>query len=44
MDIGSIKTHHDFSGKNCPEILLDEDRWEEFIDMVKRELESQGLK
>ncbi|HML37935.1 MAG TPA: N-acetylmuramoyl-L-alanine amidase [Bacillota bacterium] len=35
LDIESVKTHHDFSGKNCPEILLKEGRWDEFIDMVK---------
>lgn len=35
LDIESVKTHHDFSGKDCPEILLKENRWDEFIDMVK---------
>ncbi|HWQ78213.1 MAG TPA: N-acetylmuramoyl-L-alanine amidase [Anaerovoracaceae bacterium] len=38
LDIDRVKTHCDFSGKNCPEILLGEGRWEEFIDMVKQEL------
>lgn len=41
LDIASVKTHHDFSGKNCPEILLSEDRWEEFVNMVKQELPAE---
>lgn len=40
LDIDCVKTHRDFSGKNCPEILLSEGRWEEFLGMVKQELES----
>lgn len=38
LDIDRVKTHCDFSGKNCPDILLSEGRWDEFIGMVKREL------
>lgn len=38
LDIGRVKTHCDFSGKDCPEILLGEGRWDEFIDMVKMSL------
>jgi len=37
LKIGSVKTHEDFSGKHCPDILLREDRWDEFIEMVKEE-------
>ncbi|MDD2189495.1 MAG: N-acetylmuramoyl-L-alanine amidase [Eubacteriales bacterium] len=38
LDISRVKKHEDFSGKYCPEILLAEDRWEEFVEMVKQEL------
>jgi N-acetylmuramoyl-L-alanine amidase len=38
LDIGSVKKHEDFSGKHCPDILLSEGRWEEFVDMVEAEL------
>jgi len=39
LDIESVKTHEDFSGKHCPDILLSEDRWGEFVDMVREELD-----
>jgi N-acetylmuramoyl-L-alanine amidase CwlA len=42
LDIGSVKKHQDFSGKHCPDKLLTEDRWNDFIDMVKTELEAQN--
>ena len=29
-----VKKHQDFSGKLCPEILLESGRWEEFLEMV----------
>jgi N-acetylmuramoyl-L-alanine amidase CwlA len=38
LDIGSVKKHQDFSGKDCPERLLEAGRWDDFIDMVKQEL------
>jgi len=38
LDIGSVKKHEDFSGKHCPDILLNGGRWDEFVDMVKQEL------
>ncbi|MBR0599660.1 N-acetylmuramoyl-L-alanine amidase family protein [Sinanaerobacter chloroacetimidivorans] len=40
LDISAVKTHHDFSGKNCPSNLLNSGRWEEFLDMVRLELET----
>lgn len=41
LDMESVKTHHDFSGKDCPEILLGEGRWEEFLGMVEQELPTE---
>lgn len=32
----AIKKHEDFSGKNCPAKLLDNDEWDAFIDAVKQ--------
>ena len=34
LEIGSVKKHQDFSGKHCPDKLLTEDRWDDFVDMV----------
>ncbi len=36
LEISSVKKHEDFSGKHCPDILLREGRWDEFIGMVKQ--------
>lgn len=38
LEIGHIKKHEDFSGKHCPDILLSEGRWDEFIAKVEQEL------
>jgi N-acetylmuramoyl-L-alanine amidase CwlA len=38
LDIGSVKKHQDFSGKDCPQRLLEAGRWDDFIGMVKQEL------
>lgn len=35
LDISDIKTHHDFSGKDCPHSILKEKRFSEFIEKVK---------
>jgi N-acetylmuramoyl-L-alanine amidase CwlA len=37
LDTSDIKMHKDFSGKHCPDILLNAGRWEEFISMVELE-------
>lgn len=41
LDISSVKKHEDFSGKHCPDLLLSEGRWDEFIDMVRAELKTE---
>lgn len=41
LDIGSVKKHEDFSGKHCPDILLSEGRWDEFVAMVKEEMKTE---
>lgn len=38
LDIGSVKKHQDFSGKECPTRLIRGERWQEFLDSVKQEL------
>lgn len=35
LEIDDIKTHKDFSGKNCPSNIFRENRWNEFIEKVK---------
>lgn len=41
LEIDSVKKHEDFSGKHCPDLLLSADRWEEFVEMVKQEMERE---
>lgn len=36
LELEDVKQHHDFSGKNCPQTIREQDRWEEFIKMVKK--------
>lgn len=38
LSIDDVKKHQDFSGKDCPEKLLEGDRWDEFLDLVKKDL------
>ena len=35
LPIKAIKTHHDFSGKDCPHSILENNRMGEFIKRVK---------
>ncbi len=37
LGINSIKQHYDFSAKNCPEVIREAKRWDEFIHLVKLE-------
>lgn len=41
LDINHVKKHQDFSGKHCPDILLNAGRWDDFIVMVKQELQEE---
>lgn len=36
--ISKIKKHQDFSGKKCPHRILDEGRWQSFLNRVQEEL------
>lgn len=38
LPMKALKKHQDFSGKNCPERLIEQGRWEEFLDMVEKKL------
>jgi hypothetical protein len=42
LEIKDVKRHYDFSGKNCPQVLIEAERWEEFLDLV--EIEYYGQK
>lgn len=35
LSIDAVKKHQDFSGKNCPAQLLDEEEWENFLEMIE---------
>jgi len=37
LTINNIKQHYDFSQKNCPAYLRNDQRWFDFIDMVQKE-------
>ena len=39
LDINCVKKHQDFSGKKCPENLIESGRWNEFLGMVRQEME-----
>lgn len=41
LEIKDVKRHYDFSGKNCPQVLLEAGRWEEFLRLVEIELHGQ---
>lgn len=38
LKIEDVMKHQDFSGKICPNRLITEDRWEEFLGMVRNEM------
>lgn len=38
LEIDSVKKHEDFSGKHCPDLLLNAGRWDEFVELVEQEL------
>ena len=38
LSIDNVKTHHDFSGKDCPHSILKENRLKEFRQKVKKYL------
>ncbi len=40
LSIYDIRTHHDFSGKNCPHIILRDNRFDEFKNRVKSLLQN----
>lgn len=38
LSIDAVKKHQDFSGKNCPQRLIEGGRWDEFLTMVESNL------
>lgn len=37
LGIDRVKQHNHFSGKNCPQVMRENNRWEEFLYLVKLE-------
>ena len=35
LTLEDVRQHYDFSGKNCPEQIRQQNRWEEFLDLVQ---------
>ena len=35
LTLQDVRQHHDFSGKNCPEQIREQNRWKEFLDLVQ---------
>ena len=35
LGLERVKQHHDFSGKDCPCVMRNNNRWEEFLNMVE---------
>lgn len=38
LTIDDVKQHYDFNGKDCPLIIRQEGRWDEFLGMVQQNL------
>ena len=43
LEYGNVKRHRDFMSKDCPETMIKERRWFEFLDLVAKEYISQTL-
>lgn len=42
LGFDAVKKHQDFSGKICPSTLISQNRWNEFLEMVKNAYEEQA--
>ena len=42
LGLDAVKQHYDFSGKNCPQVLREAGRWEEFLELVEIEYLGQS--
>lgn len=43
LNMANVKRHRDFMSKDCPETMIRERRWFEFLDLVAKEYISQTL-
>ncbi|MGN1031782.1 MAG: N-acetylmuramoyl-L-alanine amidase family protein [Butyricicoccaceae bacterium] len=34
LELDAVKKHQDFSGKNCPSTIIENDLWDDFLEMV----------
>jgi N-acetylmuramoyl-L-alanine amidase len=41
--IDRVKKHQDWSGKHCPHRILDEGRWNSFLQAIQKELKNKGV-
>lgn len=42
LDINDVKKHQDFSGKICPQTIITQNRWDDFLQMVQTAYEQQN--
>lgn len=38
LDVSAVKKHQDFSGKNCPQHLIESNGFDDFIELIKTKL------
>ena len=41
LTIDNVKQHYDFNGKNCPQVLREANRWQEFLKLIEIEFYAQ---
>ena len=41
LNIDAVKKHQDFSGKECPQIMITQNLWEDFLNQVQNDLQQQ---
>ncbi len=42
LELDAVKKHQDFSGKNCPQTILTQNRWDAFLQMVQQACDTQA--
>lgn len=43
LNLNNLRQHHDFASKRCPETILRDRRWFEFLDLVAKEYISMSI-
>ena len=43
LSLDAVKMHHDFSGKNCPRTIIEQHKWNDFLNMVQGAYDAQCI-